>query len=160
MADFYTLFYLKFVENDNSQDEEKWTHLLLSTQISSWQGFTFELVCLQHLAEIKKKLGISGILTSASSWRSAADAYEKSQVDLIIDRMDRVINLCEMKFSIAPYVISREYERKLRNRMAVFQSATGTRKSLALTFVTTFGITPNKYSGIVQSEVIMDDLFL
>lgn len=159
LSDFYTLFYLKFIENDTSHDENRWTHLLLSPQISSWQGYTFELVCLLHLSQLKEALGISGILTEASSWRSSGEEGERTQIDLVIDRMDRVVNLCEMKFSIAPYIISREYEQKLRSRMAVFQAATHTRKALVTTLVTTYGVSPNKHSGIVQSEVTMDDLF-
>lgn len=119
MADFYTLFYFKYVENDLSKDENRWTHLIHTQQVVAWQGLTFELVCLQHLPQIKKGLGIAGVLTSASSWRS-----ENAQIDLLIDRDDRIINLCEMKFSQEPYAISAEYANKIRMRSALFREAT------------------------------------
>lgn len=155
LSDFYTLFYLKFIENNFSKDENKWSHLVHSPQVAVWQGLTFELVCLMHLPQIKASLGISGVLTNATSWRG-----EGTQIDLLIDRDDRIVNLCEMKFSQTPYVITAEYADKLRLRTAIFSEVTHCKKGLAHTFVTTYGVLPNKHSGIVQTEVTMDDLFV
>ena len=160
LADPYTLFYFKFLHNKNSKDEHFWTNNMLSPSVKAWQGFSFETLCLSHLAQIKKKLGIGGIATNACSWRCQGDVSgEGAQVDLVLDRSDRVINLCEMKFSETPYVMTKEYEAKLRNRMAIFGAETHTTKSLATTMVTTYGVMPGIHSGIVQSEVVMDDLF-
>jgi hypothetical protein len=115
---------------------------------------------MTHLEQIKQKLGISGIATTTSSWRKLGDDEGKgTQIDLVIDRADRVINLCEMKFSDQPYTISKDYEERLRNRMAIFKEDTKTRKSLVTTMVTTYGILKGIHSGIVQNEVLMDDLF-
>lgn len=118
--DFYTLFYYRFIDNFNAQDEEWWSHNIQSHVIESWQGLSFELVCFMHLMQIKRKLGITGISTSASSWRyipskkNELDTTEKGvQIDLLIDRADRVINLCEMKFSVKPYYITADYETLL-----------------------------------------------
>ena len=131
-----------------------------SHSVEAWQGFSFETICRSHLEEIKRKLGISGISTNASAWRMLGDGERRGvQIDLVIDRADRVINLCEMKFSEAPYVVSKEYEDKLRERMAMFREATKTRKSLAMTMVTTYGVLRGIHSGVVQNEVLMDDLF-
>lgn len=154
LADFYTLFYFKYVENDLSKDENRWTHLIHTQQVVAWQGLTFELVCLQHLPQIKKGLGIAGVLTSASSWRS-----ENAQIDLLIDRDDRIINLCEMKFSQEPYAISAEYANKIRMRSALFREATKCKKGLVNTFVTTYGILPGKNSSVAESELTMEVLF-
>jgi len=105
-------------------------------------------------------LGISGIATTTSSWRKLGTDSEKgAQIDLVIDRADRIINLCEMKFSEQPYSISKDYEEKLRNRMVLFKEDTKTRKSLVTTMVTTYGVLKGIHSGIVQNEVLMDDLF-
>ena len=113
-----------------------------------------------HLEQIKQKLGISGIATTTSSWRKLGDEENKgAQIDLVIDRADRIINLCEMKFSEQPYSFSKDYEEKLRNRMAIFKEDTKTRKSLVTTMVTTYGVLKGIHSGIVQNEVLMDDLF-
>lgn len=160
ISDPYTLFYFKFLQSNNSKDEHWWTNNMLSHSVEAWQGFSFETICLSHLDQIKSKLGIGGIATTASSWRKMGVEKDKgTQIDLVIDRADRVINLCEMKFSSSPYSITKEYEQTLRNRMALFKAETKTTKSLATTLVTTFGVIHGVHSGIVQSEVLMDDLF-
>ena len=131
-----------------------------SHSVESWQGFSFETICMTHLEQIKQKLGISGIATTTSSWRKLGGKENKgAQIDLVIDRADRIINLCEMKFSEQPYSISKDYEEKLRNRMAIFKEDTKTRQSLVTTMVTTYGVLKGIHSGIVQNEVLMDDLF-
>lgn len=167
LVDFYTLFYYRFIDGFNAHDEEWWSHNFQSSAIESWQGLSFELLCLLHLAQIKQKLGISGIATAASSWRyippkknEKDEKKEKgTQIDMLIDRGDRVINLCEMKFSVKPYYISENYEKTLRDRMSIFQEKTKTTKSLVYTFVTTFGIAHSVGRSIVNSEVTMEDLF-
>ena len=162
LVDFYTLFYYRFVESHNGKDEQWWSHHFQSHSVESWQGMSFELICLTHLDQIKRRLGISGIAAEASSWRNTVSkgTDEKgAQIDLLIDRADRIINLCEMKFSVNPYVISKDYEQTLRLRMAIFKEKTNTRKSLVNTFVTTFGVANGIHHSIVDSEVLMEDLF-
>lgn len=168
LVDFYTLFYYRFIDGFNAQDENWWSHNYQSPSVESWQGLSFELLGLLHLTQIKQKLGISGIATAASSWRyvptkqkELANGEEKgAQIDLLIDRGDRMINLCEMKFSVKPYHISDAYEMTLRERMSVFQKKTKTTKSLVYTFVTTFGVANSMGKSIVSSEVTMEDLFV
>jgi hypothetical protein len=160
ISDPYTLFYFKFLHNKNTKDEHWWTNNMHSHSVESWQGFSFETICMTHLEQIKQRLGISGISTTTSSWRKLGDDGSKgAQIDLVIDRADRVINLCEMKFSEGPYTITKDYEEKLRSRMAIFKEDAKTRKSLVTTMVTTYGVLRGIHSGIVQSEVLMDDLF-
>ena len=160
ICDPYSLFYFKFVMANNAKDEHWWTNNMNSHSVESWQGFSFETICLAHLSQIKQKLGISGIATTASSWRTlGTTSAPGAQVDLVIDRSDRVINLCEMKFSVEPYTITKAYADQLRNRMALFRAETHTRKSLVNTMVTTYGIVSGLHSGVVQNEVVMDDLF-
>lgn len=160
ICDPYTLFYFKFVEGKNTKDEHWWTNNMHSHSVESWQGFSFETICMTHLEQIKQRLGVAGISTTTGTWRALGDETEKgTQIDLVIDRADRVINLCEMKFSEAPYVITKDFEQQLRERMAIFKAKTRTRKSLATTMVTTYGVLRGIHSGIVQSEVVMDDLF-
>lgn len=162
LTDFYTLFYFKFIENNLSKDSEWWTHHLESSAIRAWMGFSFELVCMQHHNQIKKALGISGMATSISTWRSKPDKEKGipgAQIDMIIERADRIIHLCEMKFSESSYSITKEYEKKLRERMGVFKEQTKTKKSVVHTFVTTYGVTNGVCHSIVHSEVTMDDLF-
>jgi len=160
ISDPYTLFYFKFLHNKNTKDENWWTNNMNTHSVEAWQGFSFETICMTHLDQIKQKLGISGIATTTCSWRKLGDENEKgTQIDLVIDRIDRVINLCEMKFSKAPYNITKAYEEQLRERMSIFKADTKTRKSLATTMVTTFGVVRGIHSGVVQNEVLMEDLF-
>ena len=163
LVDFYTLFYYKFIDQMNSKDEQWWTNNYDSRSVQSWQGIAFELVCLTHLPQIKHALGISGISTNASAWRyvgAKANQEDKgAQIDLVIDRGDHTINLCEMKFSTVPYVISAEYEQHVRERIALFREKTKTTKSLVSTFITTFGVAKGKHQSIVQKEIAANDLF-
>lgn len=167
LSDFYTLFYYRFIDGINSQDEEWWLHNYASRTVEVWQGLSFELLCLAHLPQIKQKLGISGISTSASSWRCVPKKSKQfpdqnlkgAQIDLLIDRGDRVINICEMKFSVNQYRITDDYEATLRRRMDVFKEQTQTTKTLVCTFVTTYGVSDGLHKSIVNSEVTMDDLF-
>ena len=158
IKDFYTLFYYKYVNGIDTKDSLRWTHLSSTPQVSSWQGFSFELLCLLHLDEIKKALGIDRILNDASAWRSKQPG-QNTQIDLVIERADHNINLCEMKFSSGMYAIDKGYEQKLRECMSIFQAETMTRCSTRITLVTTYGVLQNKHSGIVNDEVVLDDLF-
>ena len=161
ISDPYTLFYFKFLHNKNTKDEHWWTNNMHSHAVEAWQGFSFETICMTHLEQIKVKLGISGVSTATSTWRKLGDNVEKGmQIDLVIDRSDRIINLCEMKFSEGQYTITKDYEEKLRQRMSIFKAETKTRKSLMNTMITTYGLAKGLHTGIVQNEVLMDDLFL
>ncbi len=160
LIDFYTLFYLKFIAGKHKLDPQWWSHHLDDAGIRAWQRLTFELICMQHHQQIKKALGISGIATEVSTWKcERTETTHGAQVDMLIERADRVIHLCEMKFSDGKYNITSEYETKLRNRRDVFRVVTRTKKSIVHTFVTTYGLGEGKHNSIVHSEVTMDDLF-
>jgi len=159
LVDFYTLFYLNFMQRNSNIDEHYWSNTIDTGKHRAWSGYAFEQVCMMHLKQIKQKLGISGVLTSVSSWQSS-DSISGAQIDLLIERNDQVINLCEMKFSNADFRIDKKYEEDLRNKREVFLRNTKTRKAIHLTMITTYGIKQNEYSGMVQSEVNMDDLFI
>lgn len=162
LVDFYTLFYYKFVDSIDSKDELWWTHNYTSHSVEAWQGYAFELICLVHLAQIRQCLGISGISTSASSWRyvpTKNEAGQKAQIDLVIERGDRNINLCEMKFSIGPFNIKKSYADTVRKRIQLFQEKEKTTCGLISTFVTTFGVAEGIHKDVVDIEVVSDDLF-
>lgn len=160
LVDCYTLFYYKFIEQDESKDTAWWSNNFDSQSVLSWMGFAYELVCLKHIQQIKKAMGISGISTSVSSWRGKNDDGEGAQIDLVIDRADRYVNLCEIKFAKGEYFLTNEYEEKLRKRMALFENATKTTKSVVTTFITTYGVHNGKGRSIVHNELELDDLFL
>jgi undecaprenyl pyrophosphate synthase len=117
------------------------------------------LLCQTHIEQICKKLGISGVITYTFSWKNKKEESENVQIDFIIDRADNVINICEMKFSRKEFLITKEYDRKLQNKIGTFAEETNTKKSVHLTMITTYGVKHNEYWNNVQSEVILDDLF-
>ena len=136
LTDFYTLFYYKFINANNTKDEHWWSYNLDSQGVSSWMGISFELVCIKHHRQIKKALGISGMSTSISTWNCKPNEEEQTpgaQIDMIIERADRMVHLCEMKFSEGSYHISQEYEKRLRERMGLFKFLTNNKKSLVHT---------------------------
>jgi Predicted ATPase (AAA+ superfamily) len=160
LIDLFSLFYLNFIHNRNNDDENYWTNNFRTPTHNTWRGYAFEQVCLWHIPQIKNKLGILGVTTSYSAWRNTnTETKQTTQIDLLIDRNDRVINLCEMKYSKDEYVITKEYNDTLRKRYALFTDETKTRKTIHTTMITTFGIKHNMYWGNIQSEVKLDDLF-
>jgi AAA+ ATPase superfamily predicted ATPase len=161
LIDLFSLFYLNFINKKNITDEHFWTNNYDTAPLNNWRGYAFEQVCLWHIPQIKHKLGISGVSTSYSSWRSLGEKTEnkKYQIVLVIDRNDRVINLCEMKYSDKEYTISKDFSDILRKRRATFIEECKIRKTVHTTMITTFGVNHNVYWGNVQSEVTIEDLF-
>lgn len=162
MADFYTLFYFRYVEDNRSRDEQYWQHHHTDRGVESWEGFTFEEICLRHLPQIKYGLGISGMATESSSWRFVAkkeDSRNGAQVDLVIKRADRIIHLVEMKFSENPYTITKEYEERLQHRKALFIEATGTTHNVVHTFITPAGVARGIHSSFIHSQLTAKHLF-
>ncbi|MBO7103117.1 MAG: ATP-binding protein, partial [Bacteroidaceae bacterium] len=120
----------------------------------------FETLCWNHVPQIKKALGIAAVQTVEFSWRAeTTDEYPGAQIDLIIRRADRIVNLCEMKFSISEYLIDKSDDASLRNKIATYQRLTGCKESIHPIIVTTYGLVANKYSLSIQKVVTMDNLF-
>ena len=158
--DNFTLFHYAFASVHDEGDEHRWSSSQSSQRIAAWRGLSFERVCLQHVDSIKKALGISGVRTSAYSWRTAAAADGGgAQIDLVIDRDDGIVNLCEIKYSSEPYEIDAEEAARLRARKAAFIRDTGTRKTCRTTLITSSGLKPNKYRWTAEAELSLDDLF-
>ena len=158
LTDFYTLFYFKFIQKNEYNDPRFWSTSIDSAQHRSWSGYAFEQVCLAHIDQIKRKLGISGVQCKTASWRSRTTG-QGAQIDLLIERKDQVINLCEMKYSTEEFSIDKSYSQTLRNKFSAFREETKTRKAIHLIMVTTYGLNHNEYSGMAQNEVTMEDLF-
>ena len=162
LMDFYTLFYYRFVDANNTKDEQWWSKNLGTPNLTTWMGQCFELVCLRHHRQIKYALGIAGLSTSISTWQCQPNEQTQTpgaQIDMIIERADRMVHLCEMKFSESVYHITQDYEQRLRERMGLFRFLTGCKKSLVHTFITTYGVATGRHKSIVHSEVTMDGLF-
>ena len=162
LADFYTLFYFHYVEANHSRDEQFWQHHFADRSVESWEGFTFEEVCLRHLPQIKFGLGISGMATESSAWRfipSKGDSRRGGQIDLVISRADKIIHLVEMKFSERPFVITKDYEERLKTRKMLFMEMTGISRGPVYTFVTPMGVSRGIHSSFIHSQLTAKDLF-
>ena len=159
LIDNFCLFWLKYVETYQS-DQLFMTDHITSDIMKTWRGIAFEEVCWQHIAQIKRALEIGGVRSLLSAWSiKGNETHEGVQIDLLIIRDDNVVNLCEMKFASSPYTIDKDEEVKLRNRIDTLKATLNPKQTIHLTMVTTYGIAYGKHSGIVQKEVIMDDLF-
>lgn len=161
LTDEYSHFYIKFIENSKFRGAGTWSRFSTGGSWKSWSGISFESVCMKHTFQIKKALGIEGVHTETSMWRHRSrDGNPGAQVDLLIDRQDQCINVCEMKFSINEFEITKSYAKELENKLNIFRSNTGTRKTLFLTMVTTHGIKNlQAWPGLVQKDLRMDSLF-
>lgn len=159
LVDLYTLFYLRFIEPNKPSGRGSWSALAQGRAWSTWSGYAYETVCMLHLPQIKHALGIGGVYTDISSWRYM-DTEGGAQIDLIIDRQDGLINLCEIKFVQGEFIINKDTLQVLRHKRNLFVQVTKTRKSCLTTLVTTFPAKRNNYFlEEVQAEVSMDDLF-
>lgn len=160
LTDPFSLFFMTFVKDNDSRDGDYWTEQLGDGAKNDWRGNAFERVCIEHIPQIKRALGISGVHTDIYSWKSTASAgLRGAQVDLLIDRRDGIANLCEMKYSLSEYALDKEENDRLANRVAAFRRALKDKKSVHVTMITANGLKKNVYRHNVHSEVTMDDLF-
>ena len=160
LIDPFCLFYLKFVHTRKEMDPEFWMHNVTSASINSWRGFAFEEICFNHVDKIKKALNILGVSSRQSGWAVIGDDdTEGGQIDLLIERKDNVVNMCEMKFYSELITISKAYHAKLVHRQNLLMKNLSRKTVVLPVLVTTEGLAYNEYSGIFQNVVIIDDLF-
>ena len=161
LIDNFTLFYFKFIADKKINSKNYWTNTIKTPLYNAWSGLAFERVCLQHIEQIKKALGISGIVSNVYSWvyRPENETDTGVQIDILIDRDDNVINLCEVKFSKDEYEINASYDKTLRRKASVFERKTNTKKAVTTVMITTYGLVRNSYSDDIQNQITLDDLF-
>ena len=167
LIDNYTLFYFDFISENVNGDEHFWSSQSATSIHAGWAGRAFERVCMQHITQIKAALGFSAVVSSVHSWYykgikdpvSGKTIHKGAQIDLLIDRNDDTINLCEMKYTNAPYTITEEEDEKIRNRREAFIRETETEKTVLLTMITSFGLTPGGYADDIHCQLTMTDLF-
>lgn len=161
LCDYYTSFYFKFIKDNYGKDEHYWSNAVDNPAKRTWEGLVFEQICRDHVTSIKKKLGISGVLSEESSWYVRGDTeIQGAQIDLLISRRDHVTNLCEIKFSTGEYSIDKDYDLKLRNKVEAFRRDTNYKGTIQLVIITTFGLKKNQYSSLIQNQIVLDDLFI
>lgn len=161
LCDYYTSFYFKFIKENYGKDDHYWSNAVDNPAKRTWEGLVFEQICRDHVSSIKKRLGISGVLSEESSWYVRGDTeIQGAQIDLLISRRDHVTNLCEIKFSTGEYSIDKDYDLKLRNKVEAFRRDTNYKGTIQLVMITTFGLKKNQYSSLIQNQIVLDDLFI
>lgn len=161
LADLYSLFYLKFIQPHQGTGSRIWEQLSKQGAYTAWSGYAFENICMMHVNQIKSALGISGVYTKHSSWKfKGDDSLPGAQIDMIIDRADQIIHLCEAKFTRENYILTKDTAAQLRLRKTIFKQATQTKKAVFSTLLTTYPALQNKYYlEEISSEITMDKLF-
>lgn len=160
LTDPFCIFYLRYIPDNVGYTTSFWQENHTSQSIISWRGFAFEEVCLQHITQIKEALGIQGVSTRQSSWAlQGDDEIEGMQIDLLIERADHIINLCEMKFYGEDFAVNKAYYKKMTQRQKLITERITRRLVIHATLITTYGLKYNEYSGVFQHVVTMNDLF-
>ena len=159
LIDPFCIYALHFVKNQEGRNEEYWQSKQESQSVISWRGFAFELVCFNHINQIKKALGISGVLTTHSAYIKKGDDTQGFQIDLIIERNDNVINICEIKFTSEEFLVNKDYYKILLSRPEKIREMVSKKRSIHTTLITTFGLKYNEYSSAFTNVITLDDLF-
>ncbi len=160
LTDEYSLFYIRFIEGTKPGGKQPWMKIQGQQAYKIWAGFGYETICLKHLEQIKEALRIGGITATYGSWLEKNGTHG-AQIDLLIDRDDNVINVCEIKFWNGRFLLDKKYAGEIASKVDAFAASTKTKKSVFVTFITTYGMTDNAYRrSVVQNELTMDDLFV
>ncbi|HEX4839938.1 MAG TPA: ATP-binding protein [Rhabdochlamydiaceae bacterium] len=165
LSDEYSLFYLHWIDPVKSSilrgdDNDYWMKQSGSSAWLSWAGLAFESLCLKHVHKIKDALKIGGVSSRAGYWKSLIQGKKHSEIDLVIDRADQCINLCEIKFCNAQYQVSKSYAQELQSKKENFRTTTRTKKTLFTTLITPYGASPNPaYLSAVDKQIVIDELF-
>ncbi len=161
LTDGFSLFYFRFMHGQKTSAKGQWLTKQATPQYQSWCGYAFENICIKHIGQIKRALQIGAVHTGEFSWLHKGGKSEKGvQLDLVIDRADNVVNICEMKYSNKVFTIDKRYAGELQAKKEVFRMQAKTKKSILLTMITTYGVADNGYKEqLVDSEVGMGELF-
>lgn len=157
LCDFFSLFYLTFIERAEVE-QQYWSHHINTPEVNSWMGLTYERICMAHIQQIKHSLHLDTISTLSYSWRSKTST-PAAQIDIIIERADKIINICEVKYCQGEYNLDKDEYERIKKRKNAFIQETGLRHVPWLTMITTEGVARGKYSEMIQTQVTLDDLF-
>ena len=160
VSDPFCIFYLRFVRDNSSRNKKEWLNAAGSQSVMIWNGLAFENLCFNHINQIKAALGISGVSTDESLWsKKGTDEDEGAQIDLIIERKDNVINMCEAKFYSDEFVADKDCHFALVRRERLLREIIPKKASIHNTLITTFGLKHVEYFGDFVNTITLDDLF-
>ena len=161
LMDSFTIFHFNFIVNNKRHSEVFWSSSLGSPMYNAWRGLSFERLCLQHVGKIKEAIGIGGVDAEVGCWRHVADERYPygAQIDLVIDRADNVVDLCEMKCTDSPYRVTDTDMADLKRKCDAYRTVTRTKKSIHTLLVSANGTEPGMYRNEINCEVTLDALF-
>ena len=159
LTDPFCLFYLRFVKGKDSLYETFWQQNTTSQAIVSWRGYAFENLCFNHIPQIKNALGIQGVSSSESAWIKRDGEGEGTQIDLIIERKDNVVNMCEIKFYGDEFIVDKNYDQVLRKRISALTELISKKCSIQNTLISTFGVKKSEYGWAFEKVITLEDLF-
>jgi len=161
LTDAYSLFYLTYIETLGKNSFTDFTQFSELPRWKVWSGYAFENVCLTHIQQIRKGLSIAGVASSVASFIARPkDGLKGTQIDLLIDRNDQTINICEIKFSVSDYIVTKKDVENIQNKKNVFQYHTKTKKHLFTTLITTLGVIENGNKlNYIDQVLTLEDLF-
>lgn len=161
LIDPFCLFFLHFLKKGEKRSNNFWLDNVSSQSVVVWRGLSFENLCFNHINQIKSALNISGIDSTESAWSpKASDGTDGMQVDMLIDRADNIINLCEMKFYSSEILINRELYLTMQERKSEVEKMVSKKKAVRNTLITTYGIKNGEYKNIFPNIITLDDLFV
>jgi hypothetical protein len=160
LQDEYSVFYHRFIKENSKNFDGQWSQLSATPTYKIWSGYAFENLCHKHIDKLKSVLGIAAVYTETSRLNAKATESEDGfQIDLIIDRNDNTINLCEIKYYAIPFKIDKKYYEELLMKKENFKSFTKTKKQVFLTLISNFGLLENEYSReIIDSTISLEDI--
>ena len=159
LVDPFCIFYLHFMKNQTKNNPCFWQQNNTAQSVVSWRGFAFENVCFNHVPEIKRSLGISGVISESSAWSKRSDDETGTQIDLLLSRNDNVINMCECKFYSDDFSVDGNYYRTILRRQEMLAGMVSRKMVIHSTLITTYGLTHNEYSGVFTNVITLEDLF-
>lgn len=160
LTDPFCLFYLRFVDAQTSMNNEFWMNNVLSPSINAWRGYAFEDLCLRHISQIKRALQIGNVASTQSAWAvTGDDEQEGTQIDLLIERKDNIVNMCEMKFYSEEFAVSKAYHKTLVHRSNLLLEHLSPKMAIHPILITTYGLTHNEYSREFVNYVTFNELF-
>lgn len=163
VIDEYSLFYLRWIEpapasSFGARGTKHWISKANSPAFRAWAGYAFEGICLKHVTQIEKALGIDTMANEVGTWRHVprrgAPDDAGAQVDLLFDRPDGIINLCEIKYAAEEFVLTKAHAKDLVTRAEIFRARTNTKKEVVTTLITTLGLRPGLWNDEVIDSVV------
>ena len=159
LTDPFCLFWLHFVAENPGLAEDYWQQRVTSQPVVTWRGYAFENLCFNHVPQIKRALGVSGVITTVSAWSKRRDDQEGTQIDLLLFRNDNVVNMCELKFYGDDFAVDLNYYKKIHRRQEMLLEEISPKQAVYSTLITTYGLKQNEYAGAFLKVITLDDLF-